>query len=230
MKVIGYRAVIKALDTAVYIEERESRRDADHLPTSSLNQLYQVTDWGAVRPSLCFTSQPRTPRTAYNLKMNTNCEYCPHLLRNSSDDGIVELPALCWELFHQPCDSRFCEAILNQSLCPFCQHLRLRHLLICVPYMIWQNFRISLPNGLVSDLASRCSFCNIIIHTVRQADLKDTSTKDTLTLDFGRFHAELGIVDLIWNCFGQGTRFVGKLSISDSSSGTYCCGWFFATI
>ena len=135
--------------------------------------------------------------------MDINCELCPDSLLFRSADNSGDLLAECWELFHQPCVPCSLTASQSQALCVFCQHLRLRHLVTCVPHEKWQKFLVLLRKGLVEDTMLRCPFCDIIRHQLQQIFdehtlLEHTSVDNFLYLGLGQFHAEGVIAEIHW--------------------------------
>ena len=165
----------------------------------------------------------------YRSTMNSNCEYCPHSLWSVSDDDGSEMLGKCWKLFHQPCDSCSLATIQSQNLCSFCQHLRLRHLVTCVPLKEWQRLHPLLRKGLVEDEVSRCSLCDMIRHTVRQVCSEHvislhTGAQNSLLLLLGQSHARSSVAGIAWNNVERGTMGVGKLYINEAIGGMYYHG------
>ena len=143
-------------------------------------------------------------------------------------------PAVSQELFHQSysqCDH--CE-LQDDIHCHTCQHLRLKHLIKCLPYKIRDRYFFPLRKGLIEDSGiTRCPLCRIVKHVVlsnydrselsdigdRGYDLKiylqffqaqETSVKAVITLEF---------------LVGEGPRvqkwkpYAGTLHIDDTKNG-----------
>ena len=99
--------------------------------------------------------------------MDKNCALClsSAFCHSRSEYGPPEQEL--YDLFHQPCSA--CSVLDSQadSLCDFCQHLRLRHLVRCVKPEIRRRFYFFLRKGLVDDATvTGCLLCRLVNHMI----------------------------------------------------------------
>lgn len=97
--------------------------------------------------------------------MNSECAYCAssvfyyHYAENDPTEAERH------ELFHQPCHQCFQSDHQEDQACPTCRHLRLRHLILCVPVEIRKRFLFHLqPSLLEKDGAPACPLCSLVRH------------------------------------------------------------------
>lgn len=81
---------------------------------------------------------------------------------------------------------RACDRMKHtDNLCPRCQHLRIRHLLICVPNSekFTRRTELVIDQGLSQEVQGRkdCAFCRFIIHSLEMGML-DSTTEERLRL------------------------------------------------
>lgn len=99
--------------------------------------------------------------------MDGHCALCPSSVSyySPSESGPSEQER--YDLFHKPCSS--CSVIDSQaySLCGFCQHLRLRHLVRCVEPDTKRRFLFAFRKGLIENpVVTECPLCRLVSHMI----------------------------------------------------------------
>ena len=98
--------------------------------------------------------------------MAEDCASCPYsLIRNDESSESEATRQERYELFHQSCPTCSLAKFQDESMCDFCQHLRLRHLARCVTPEIRRAFQFPLQKGLADiSVMTKCPLCRIVKH------------------------------------------------------------------
>lgn len=166
--------------------------------------------------------------------MDEHCTLCISsascLSRSEKGPSQQEL----YELFHLPCSA--CSVLDSQadSLCDFCQHLRLRHLVRCVKPETRNRFEFFLRKGQVDNaIRTGCALCRLVDHIIlvglsaaeisemRKSNcdivLDEALPEDSQSEGSSVFSAE------VWAKFSEGVEvaynWVGDIHINDIKSG-----------
>ncbi|CAI6336393.1 unnamed protein product [Periconia digitata] len=101
--------------------------------------------------------------------MTADCPHCPGAISpyNLNEDEATIAGGR--ELFHQPCKACPPFSTQEQGLCSTCQHLRLRHLVSCVPLPNRRKFLFHLYPDRKENATVDCPCCRLIQHMVSQA-------------------------------------------------------------
>lgn len=99
--------------------------------------------------------------------MGEDCALCLSSVFSYSSSEYGPSEKARYDLFHQPCSA--CSVVDSRadSLCGFCQHLRLRHLVRCVEPETRIRLLFSLFKGLVEDdFVTECQLCRLVNHMI----------------------------------------------------------------
>ncbi|KAF2677997.1 HET-domain-containing protein [Lentithecium fluviatile CBS 122367] len=97
--------------------------------------------------------------------MNSDCAYCPSSVFYYDYAENDPTKAERHELFHRPCHQCCQSNPQEEQACPTCRHLRLRHLILCVPVEIRKRFLFHLqPSLFKKDAAPTCPLCRLVRH------------------------------------------------------------------
>lgn len=102
--------------------------------------------------------------------MENECAHCLESVTELSSNGNDSYLEDTRRLFHQPCPQ--CDLSENQQdhLCTTCQHLRLNHLVHCVPLDIRRRFLFDLrPKQTDGQNSSACALCRLVQHMISVA-------------------------------------------------------------
>lgn len=163
------------------------------------------------------------------------CVFCPSSLVYDDDEPTADERD---ELFHKPCSTCSSSNFQTEPLCSSCQHLRLRHLVMCVDAKTRNRFLFALRKNLnVEDnKAIHCPLCRMLNHMILSgADLSLFShlerTNSTLVLDTRVSQWEglevSGILEAeiyAYHKDGESTSFswIGNLHVDDTSNSMTC--------
>jgi len=101
------------------------------------------------------------------LIMDEDCPLCPSSLFYYKHSESEPTGQERHELFHRPCPACSLAMSQEESICDFCQHLRLKHLIRCVKPETRMGFLFPLRKGLAEDyIVSKCPLCRIVNHMI----------------------------------------------------------------
>lgn len=97
--------------------------------------------------------------------MAEECALCPSSLVYQKDSESEPTREERHELFHEPCPTCSPAKAQDESVCDFCQHLRLEHLIKCLKPEVRVQFAFPLQNGLANtSVVPKCPLCRIVNH------------------------------------------------------------------
>lgn len=106
------------------------------------------------------------PAVLPHATMSPPCEFCD--FKETEDcDRPHFVGGHAYELFHSDCNACHYEGGRADHLCPFCQHLRLRHLCLCeIP---WQSGLLVITFGNLASFSPNqgCAFCHLIQEAIK---------------------------------------------------------------
>lgn len=130
--------------------------------------------------------------------MELPCKFCDSVVTKNCDRSFI-LDKDPYEIFHSDCDTCNYESGCPDQLCPFCQHLRLRHLLFCDlgvlgdprgPRGLLGEIRVSVGDFVTFSPKRGCKFCHFILEAIqlynsrRQRQHGEVSTSSKIELRF----------------------------------------------
>lgn len=127
--------------------------------------------------------------------MELPCEFCDSNATKNWDQPCI-LDEDPYEIFHSDCDTCTYESGRPDQLCPFCQHLRLRHLSFCdIGNLgglggLLGEIRVSFGNFATFSPKMGCKFCHFILEAIRsyksrqQRQHREISTYSKIELRF----------------------------------------------
>ena len=99
--------------------------------------------------------------------MDDQCVLCPSSLFYYAPSKSEPTGQERYELFHQPCSACSLTKSLEESMCDFCQHLRLKHLIRCVKPEIRMRLLFPLRKELVDNhVVTKCPLCRFVNHMI----------------------------------------------------------------
>ena len=140
---------------------------------------------------------------------STNCSFCKEVAWKGSNSNRKQF---IQDLFHSNCIT--C-SIPNSgediSLCPFCRHLRVQHLIVCRRLDFKQTVKVTVSLPDIFERSSKCCLCRVFVHTA--STYSDLASLDSDCLRLGSLDLELwsGIFSYIFN--GMNWRYTASIAI-----------------
>ena len=169
--------------------------------------------------------------------MTEECALCPSSLGYQNYSESEPTQEERHKLFHELCPTCSPAKAQNQSMCDFCQHLRLEHLIKCLKPEIRMPFAFPLQNGLANaSIVTECPLCRIVNHMLMVGLSRDQlaqirGTNHDIILYLGSAQdpriGGVGTVSAdIYASYPEGDGFsyiwVGDLHIDDITKGEAC--------